>query len=124
MRIAFVTCTQYPNLTADDRLAAEELTRRNVIVAPVIWSDAKVDWSAYDVIILRSMWDYHLHPGEFSTWLDRLEEAGPPVWNPVSVARWNSDKRYLCDLEAAGIAIVPTVWFERGEEPDLAAILE
>jgi glutathione synthase/RimK-type ligase-like ATP-grasp enzyme len=123
MRIAFVTCTQYPNLTADDRLAADELRRRDATVDPVIWTDSKVDWSAFDVIILRSMWDYHLHTDEFNAWLDRIEHAGPPVWNPVATARWNVDKRYLRDLQNAGVPIVPTVWFERGEAPDVAAVL-
>jgi hypothetical protein len=123
MRIAFVTCTQYPNLTADDRLAAEELRSRGITVEPVIWSDAKVDWSAFDGIVLRSMWDYHLHADAFVTWLDQVERAGPPVWNPVATARWNADKRYLRDLQRAGVPIVPTVWFERGEQPDVASVL-
>ena len=123
MRIAFVTCTQYPNLPADDRLAADELRRRGVTVDPVIWTDNKVDWSAFGSIILRSMWDYHLHADEFRSWLDRIEQAGPPVWNPVATARWNADKRYLRDLQEAGVPIIPTVWFERGESPNVAAVL-
>ena len=123
MRIAFVTCTQYPDLTADDRLAADVLRGRGIIVEPVIWSDPKVDWSAFDGIILRSMWDYHLHADAFLKWLDQIERAGPAVWNPVATARWNADKRYLRDLQQAGVPIVPTVWFERGEQPDLEAVL-
>ena len=35
--------------------------------------------------------------------------------------RWNTDKRYLRELEAAGIPIVPTVWVEVGDPvPDVA----
>jgi glutathione synthase/RimK-type ligase-like ATP-grasp enzyme len=123
MRLAFATCTTYPDLTADDRLGAAELIRRGIDIVPAIWSDPAIDWSAFDAIILRSMWDYHLHPAAFNDWLDRIEHAGPPVWNPVPLARWNADKRYLRDLRDAGVPIVPTLWFERGERPDLRAVL-
>jgi hypothetical protein len=123
MKIAFVTCTTYPELTADDRLAAHELAQRGVQVIPSIWSDANIDWSAFAAIILRSMWDYHLHVDAFSAWLDRIEQAGPPVWNSIALARWNADKRYLRDLQLRGVPIVPTVWFERGEQPDVRAIM-
>jgi hypothetical protein len=33
--------------------------------------------------------------------------------------RWNSDKRYLLDLEAAGVAIVPTLHLSRGTESEI-----
>src|SRR5690606_34222518 len=32
--------------------------------------------------------------------------------NPLSLAKWNFDKRYLIDLESRGIPIVPTLWGE------------
>jgi len=32
-----------------------------------------------------------------------------PVVNPVPVLRWNSDKAYLAELGAKGVAVVPTV---------------
>jgi len=123
-RIAFVTCSQYPELTADDRLAAIELQRTGEHVIPAIWRDASIDWAGFDLVVLRSMWDYHLHADEFNGWLDRLEAATSRVWNPVSLARWNADKRYLRELERAGIPIVPTVWYERGDRPDIARVMD
>jgi glutathione synthase/RimK-type ligase-like ATP-grasp enzyme len=39
----------------------------------------------------------------------------PSVLNPVEVLRWNTDKRYLRDLEAAGVPVVPTAWLEPDE---------
>ncbi len=35
--------------------------------------------------------------------------------NPFPVIRWNTDKHYLAELEAAGVPVVPTIWLE----PDL-----
>jgi glutathione synthase/RimK-type ligase-like ATP-grasp enzyme len=101
-----------------------ELTVRGVQVDPVIWSDPCAAWAAYDLIVLRSMWDYHLHLVQFAAFLDALERLGAPVWNPISLARWNLDKRYLRDLRAAGVPIVPTVWFEQGERPSIAQVMD
>jgi hypothetical protein len=38
-----------------------------------------------------------------------------PLANPADVVAWNSDKRYLRDLERSGVATVPTLWVEPGE---------
>jgi glutathione synthase/RimK-type ligase-like ATP-grasp enzyme len=38
-----------------------------------------------------------------------LEADGTAVSNPVSILRWNSDKSYLAELDAAGIPSVPTL---------------
>jgi hypothetical protein len=38
-----------------------------------------------------------------------------PMANPAGIVAWNSDKRYLRDLEGAGVATVPTLWVEPGE---------
>ncbi len=39
--------------------------------------------------------------------------------NSLEVVAWNTDKRYLRDLEAAGIPIVPTLWVEHGDPAPL-----
>jgi hypothetical protein len=56
---------------------------------------------------MRSPWDYPQRIDEFLAWLDSLP-AGR-VLNPPALIRWNLDKRYLLDLEAHGVSIVPTV---------------
>lgn len=44
---------------------------------------------------------------EFLAWLDSLDSSR--VLNPPALIRWNFDKRYLLDLEAHGVTIVPTI---------------
>ena len=56
---------------------------------------------------MRSPWDYSLRTAEFLAWLDSLDPSR--VLNPPALIRWNFDKRYLLDLEAHGVNIVPTV---------------
>lgn len=122
-RVAFVTCEQYPELTPDDRIAAEALARAGVAVVPVIWNQP-CDWRSFELIVFRSMWDYHLVPDRFEAWLQSLAEAGVAVLNPIALGRWNLDKSYLRVLEARGVAIVPTTWHARGSQPDLAGLMD
>ena len=56
---------------------------------------------------MRSPWDYSLRTAEFLAWLDSLDPSR--VLNPPALIRWNFDKRYLLDLEAHGVSIVPTI---------------
>ena len=122
-RVAFVTWSGLPGLTADDRLAAAALVRRGWAVEPAIWDDPAVPWPAYSAAIVRSTWDYHHRPAAFLTWIERMEAAGVPLWNPPAVLRWNLDKRYLGELERRGIAVVPTRIVPKGSGMTLAATL-
>mgnify|MGYP000979721386 CR=1 FL=1 len=123
MRLVFVTCTDYPDLTEDDRYVQRFLQSKNIQVDAGIWTDEEIDWSDYDVVILRSTWDYFYNPIEFSRWLDRLEKACIQVLNPVPVIRWNLDKKYLFEIESKGIRIPPSVLVRQNESLDLYAFL-
>ena len=123
MNIAFVTSAAHPDLTPDDQIAVAQLEKRRARVAAAIWNDPSVDWAAFDAIIVRSTWDYHHRAAEFRAWIDALDTAGAPMWNPPAVLRWNMEKTYLRDLERAGVSIVPTEWLEKGTSPDLGGLL-
>lgn len=72
------------------------------------WSDAAVDWAAFDLAVIRCPWDYMDRHAEFAEWLERVETA-TTLWNPPALIRWNLDKNYLLELEALGVPIVPTL---------------
>ena len=61
---------------------------------------------------MRSTWVYPLRrpsPG--------LDRPGPPrTANPADVLVWNTDKRYLDDLAAAGLPTVPTLFVPPGSD--------
>lgn len=122
-RVALVTCADFPELLADDRLALHALARTGVRGEVATWSDPEVDWSRFDALLLRSCWDYPLHLEAFRSWLDRVEKSGTRVLNPLSVVRWNLDKRYLDGLAARGVPVVPTRRVEPGEAISLPEIL-
>jgi glutathione synthase/RimK-type ligase-like ATP-grasp enzyme len=70
-----------------------------------IWDDPAVDWDGYDLVVVRSTWDYQDRRDEFVAWARRV---GGRLVNPPDVIAWNTDKRYLSELEAAGLPVVHT----------------
>ncbi|MEV4721930.1 hypothetical protein AB0J94_32490 [Micromonospora noduli] len=116
-RVALVTCSDLADLDPDDRLVLAPLAARGVAVESVVWDDPDVDWSSYDLVVLRSPWDYALRRDEFVSWAATV----PRLANPADVVRWNTDKRYLAELSAAGVPTVPTSWIEPGESWQLPA---
>lgn len=109
MRVGLVTWEGLPQLSPDDRLLLESLMGKGVQAEPLVWSDSSASWSAYDLVVVRSTWDYHRRVGEFLDWADRTDRL-TALFNPAPTVRWNSHKGYLRDLDRAGVPTVPTVW--------------
>ncbi len=96
-----------------------------VDVVPAVWSDPAIDWNAFDLLLMRSCWDYDRRVDEFRAWLDAREAGRTPVANPVRALRWNLDKAgFLTDLKQEGVALIPTVVAEAGDPRPLHRILE
>jgi hypothetical protein len=111
-RVALVTCGELPDLDPDDRLVLTPLAGLGIDVTPAVWDDPAVDWSAFDLVVLRSPWDYAPRRTEFLDWAGRV----PRLVNPAEVVRWNTDKRYLLGLREAGAPVVPTAFVEPGDD--------
>lgn len=122
--MALVTCAHIPDLTPDDRLLAAALRERGAEPAPVVWDAAGTDWDAFDHVVLRSVWDYHLRLPEFAAWLDAHAAAGRPLINPAGLVRWNLHKSYLDDLAAAGSPVIETARIVQGTPAGLARLLD
>jgi hypothetical protein len=116
-RVALVTCAALPDLDPDDRLLLGPLAAAGVTAEPAVWDDPAVDWSAFDLVVLRSAWDYAPRRDAFTAWAADV----PRLVNPADVVSWNTDKRYLAALAAAGVPAVPTVWLAPRDMPALAA---
>lgn len=80
------------------------------------WLDLTVDWSRFDMVLLRSTWTYVDQVAEFLAWCDRVA-ASTYLCNPLTVVRWGVDKTYLADLAAYGVPIVPTEYVGLEGEP-------
>lgn len=113
MKIACLSMDDPSAFVIDDPLAHAELRRRGIAVDIVPWRRPS-DWSIYDLVIIRTPWDYQDDPQTFVDTLRAIERSGATLCNPLSVVQWNLTKTYLRDLAAAGLPIVPTRWFEHG----------
>jgi hypothetical protein len=65
-----------------------------------------------DLVIPRATWDYTERLDEFLAWTRRVRN----LVNAPAVVAWNTDKRYLADLAAAGVPVVPSTFFAPGED--------
>lgn len=110
-RVALVTCADLPDLDPDDRRLIGPLRALGVDAVPAVWDDPTLDWSGFDLAVLRSTWDYPPRRKEFLAWAGSV----PRLANPASVVSWNTDKRYLFDLALADLPVVPTTWLAPGD---------
>lgn len=88
-----------------------------------VWDDPEVEWNSFDAILIKSTWDYFIGKIDaFYTWLDHIKSLGIPCFNEPQTIRWNADKHYLLEIEAAGLPIVPTLILEKNTtfQPELA----
>ncbi len=120
--IALVTCDKFPQLYEDDHLLVAALDKLGIASRPAIWSDPSIDWLGFDLLVIRSPWDYFERIPEFRAWLDARIASGVRMCNPAEILVWNFDKRYLQDLAAAGVSLVPTIVVAQGERPDVVAL--
>jgi len=116
-RIALVTCAELVDLHPDDQLLVAPLAAAGVVAEPAVWDDPAVDWSGFDLVVLRSAWDYPSRRDAFVAWATSVER----LLNPADVVAWNTDKRYLAALDRARVPVVPTTFLEPGTAPSLPA---
>lgn len=124
MQVAFVTYDKFPKLYEDDQLLQHYLMERGMDVIPVCWDNEAVNWQQFDVIVLRSMWDYFERPVEFDRWLDKLAALRCNVLNPLPVVKWNQNKTYFDDFSEKGILLPAYVICTEAETRSLKQILQ
>lgn len=114
MRVALVTARVARGFDDDLPPLTAALSAAGVSHAVVDWDDPGVDWAEFALVVVRSVWDYTRRRAELLAWAERVASV-TRIANPPDVLRWNSDKRYLADLERAGVAVVPTLFAAPGE---------
>ena len=119
-QVALITWTGLPEGAESERLLLPRLAAANVEAKFVDWRSDGCDLSQFDLLILRSCWDYHLHGEEFIAWLRQTADMVRVLNDPETVL-WNRNKFYLRELEAQGIAIAPTVFVAGAEEISASA---
>jgi glutathione synthase/RimK-type ligase-like ATP-grasp enzyme len=117
-----VSCADKPDHEDDDAHLRAALHDRGQAFVTVAWDDPAVDWAGFAAALVRTTWDYHHRRAEFVAWAEACA-ARTLLLNPPEIIRWNTDKRYLRQLEAAGLPLPETVWVEPDEDVDPVDVL-
>ncbi|MBE0651708.1 MAG: hypothetical protein IH595_12825 [Bacteroidales bacterium] len=120
MKIGFLSTAEKPDMMPYDLQAKAMLIERNVDVEIIFWENYNEEnvhqLAAFDLVVIRTTWNYYRNIPAFKKFLDLLEQSGARVYNPVNLIKWNIDKRYLQELESEGFEIIPTLFVFDDEE--------
>lgn len=116
-RVAIVVTDRYSieDPDVDTPRLVPALAALGVEAEPVVWHSPDVDWDSFDLLVLRTPWDYPVRVAEFEAWFDDVERR-TRVLNEPALVRWNLDKRYLGELAGAGVDVVPTEYVTTTDE--------
>lgn len=103
--VLLLTGADMPVPDPESGLLVEALAERGARAELVIW-DAPLDWAAAELVVVRTPWDYVDRPEHFLATLREIAAVTTLV-NPAGLVAWNHHKRYLAELERAGVPVVP-----------------
>lgn len=122
-RIAFVTSSVKPDFAGNDLQVVEVLKSAGTSVQPLPWDVDTAEWNSFDLVVIRSCWNYHHHPEKFKRWIDQMERQKVKMFNPLKITRWNLHKGYLKDLERQGVLLPETIWLNKGSKVTLSTVM-
>lgn len=120
-KLALVATRESTDLDTDGEYLIPACERAGFEVSVPIWSDPDVDWSSFDLVVVRATWDYFRAPGDFLAWVNQASEL-TRFYNGPEVIGWNIDKRYLDEVAAAGFPVIATTFVAESDQllPDIA----
>lgn len=118
MKIALATY-EFMTDSDEDLQLVKFLSERGFHASWEVWDDPKVNWKQYDVVIVKSTWDYHEKLADFHRWIDQLTSDHVTVINPPEAIKGNSDKQYLLKIQAQGFPVVPSRLLSKEMDFDL-----
>jgi len=101
---------------SDDELPITHLHDVGWTVEMVSWRK-DYNWSQFDVVVIRSTWDYQNDPDTFFAVLESIDRSNTRLENSLELVRWNMQKTYLRDIALKGTSIVPTLWQKKAVDP-------
>jgi len=116
MRVALITGAEMAKPDSESHLLIHELGILGISSELISWR-ASLDWSLFDLVVIRTPWDYFLHLEEFLSWVEDVEQV-TKVLNSSRILRWNSHKKYLKELSSLGVPTVPTLWVNKNQQCD------
>ncbi|WP_246535274.1 ATP-grasp domain-containing protein [Litoribacter ruber] len=119
VKIGVVTCQSLGNYNnnaeSEDAIVSELLAAEGFDFKFEVWSDPAVNWNQYTHLVVKSPWDYFDRYLEFKNWCENMIVSGIPVFNDLKTVLWNSDKKYLQEIQGKGHRIIPTRFLKQNQ---------
>ena len=109
-------CSAYE---VSDDLLVPPLTEAGWLCETISWRAKNINWSNYQLVMVRSPWDYQLDCDAFLDVLQEIDNSTAHLDNPLTIIKWNINKNYLKELASKGIEIVPTLWCDDIKSSDI-----
>lgn len=122
MRLGLLTSTRFAAYYEDETHLVNALRDRKIHVEPVVWTDGR-SLDDFDAIVMRTPWDWFQHRERFRAFLASLRDVKARVFNAPELMLRFADKRYLTELAAQGLAVIPTQQLEQSELSSVATRL-
>lgn len=108
-----------PEMLPYDHIIIKKLNEEGIYTKVFLWDELIDDikkLEEYDLVLLRTIWDYYKKVDTFMVFLEKLERLDVRVLNPVDIVRWNMDKKYLLQLQEEGFDIIPSIFSFNNED--------
>jgi hypothetical protein len=112
-KCAFLSMDCLDDFGVYDHLVEPYLAELGLQVDTLSWRDTSINWDNYEIVIIRTPWDYQDAPDAFLDVLKTIENSRAYLENSLDIVRWNIDKVYLQQLENLGVLLIPTHWQNR-----------
>ena len=113
-RIALATAAEFPDLDDDGPALLAALSSLGIAAEPAVWTDPDVDYSRYDLVVVRSTLGLSRAPRRVPR-VGRARGRDHNAGQRGAGAGWNTDKTYLRELAALGLPVVETTWLDPGD---------
>lgn len=107
-KCAFLSIANTEGWFIDDDLVHAPLQSLGWEVKNIPWNEP-TDWNIYDLVLIRSTWDYQNHLNQFIEVLNQIQQSDAVLLNSIELVNWNIDKNYLFELTSMGVELVPTI---------------
>ncbi|MDF2158336.1 hypothetical protein [Algoriphagus sp. CAU 1675] len=120
---AFLSISNTEGWFIDDDLVHPFLEKLGWTVKNIPWNQP-TDWNQFDLVVIRSPWDYQQHLEAFQKVLRKIDQSQAILLNPLELVLWNIHKGYLFELEQKGVELVPTIRIKGLDLPSLEKAFE
>lgn len=122
-KCAFLSIANTEGWFIDDDLVHPHLEALGWEVKNIPWNQA-TEWDEFDLVLVRSPWDYQQHLKEFQKVLSQIQRSKAILLNSLELMQWNIHKGYLFELQEKGVELVPTIRFSSLEKEAIEQAFE